>query len=108
LDTRFQRRKIAYRYITELSKNLNRSLLYKSDRVLDDICYVSLNDLEELKEGLSDPSQELIFLVKKLFSDVASENEIDNYLIKPFVHKTLISLTILQDYIRRDIYTNTW
>ena len=72
----------------KLSKKLNRDLEYKLDGVLDDSRYVSLNDLEALKKGLADPPQELVALLMKLFSYVASEAEIDNYLVKPFVRKT--------------------
>ena len=71
----------------EQTKKLNLDLEHKLDKTIADINYISLNDLEELKEGLSDPSQESANSLKRLFSHIAGEVEIDNYLVKPFCPK---------------------
>ena len=41
-----------------------------------------------LKEGLDDPSPELVRALKKLLLGVVSEAEIDKYLVSPFQPKT--------------------
>ena len=46
---------------------------------------ISLDDLEKLKEGLSDPSQEIVSVLKKIFSPVATKNGSEDYLVTPFL-----------------------
>jgi len=65
---------------TKLNLDLNRT----SDKAITDVNYVSLNDLVGLKDGLTDPPQQLVVALKKLLKSVASEVEIDEYLVKPF------------------------
>jgi len=50
-----------------------------------DNCNISLDELVGLKEGLSDPSQELVVALKKILRRVTSEAEIDKHLVKPFL-----------------------
>ena len=79
-----ENRQKAYQYIVELSKILNLDLEHRLDKTINEIDYISLNDLKNLKEGLSDPSQELVSALKKLCSHIASENEINERLVTPF------------------------
>ena len=46
-----------------------------------------LGQIDELKEGITDPTVELVARVKKLLKHVASECEIDEQLVKPFLAK---------------------
>lgn len=85
---RRESRKRAYRYIMEQAKKLPWNLNHKSGKLTADINYVSLSDLKDLKEGLVDPSHELVVALKTLFSHVASEAEINDYLVTPFLPKT--------------------
>ena len=87
MSTRGESRKIAYQYIVKQSKKLNIKLSLTSDEVLKDI-NISLNELIRLKEGLDDPSPELIRVLKKLLLGIVSEAEIDKYLVSPFQPKT--------------------
>ena len=87
MSKRRESRKRAYRYIVEQATKLNRDLGHESDKTIADIDYISLYDLEELKEGLSDPPQELVVKLKKIFRHVASEAKIDQYLVRPFLPK---------------------
>ncbi len=87
MTTRGESRKIAYQYIVKQSKKLNLKLSHTSDEVLKDI-NISLNELIRLKEGLDDPSPELVRALKKLLLGVVSEAEIDKYLVSPFSPKT--------------------
>ena len=77
---RSENRKIAYRYIVEQSKKMNRT----SDEVLKDIDNISLDELTRLREGLIDPSSELVQALKKLSLVVTTEDEINKYLVEPF------------------------
>ena len=88
MTDQWENRKRAYRYIVEKSRQQNLELRYNSDRRVADVNYVSLDDLKRLKEGLSNPSQELVSTLKKLFSHIASEHETDEYQFTPFLTKT--------------------
>ncbi len=46
--------------------------------------YLSLDDLDKLRNGLSDPDEQLVLTLKQLLKQVASEVEIDKNLVKPF------------------------
>ena len=87
MATRGKSRKIAYQYIVKQSKKLNLKLSLTSDDALKDV-NISLNELIRLKEGLDDPSPELVRTLKKLLLGVVSEAEIDKYLVSPFQPKT--------------------
>ena len=87
MTTRGESRKIAYQYIVKQSKKLNLKLSLTSDEILKDI-NISLNELIRLKEGLDDPSPELVQALKKLLLGVATVVEIDKYLVRPFQPKT--------------------
>lgn len=76
-------RKRAYRYVMAQTKKLNLDLMHGSDKTITDVNY----DLVGLKEGLAGPPQELVVALKKLLKDVASEAEIDEYLVRPFSPK---------------------
>ena len=86
MTTRGESRKIAYQYIIKQSKKLNLKLSHTSDEVLKDI-NISLEELLGLKEGLADPSPELVQALKKLLLGVATEAETDKYLVRPFQPK---------------------
>ena len=77
---------MAYEYIIKQSKKLNLELSHTSDEVLKDI-NISLNELFRLKEGLDDPSLELVQALKKLLLGVATVVEMDEYLVRPFQPK---------------------
>jgi len=87
LTTRGESRKIAYQYIVEQSKKPNLKLSVTSEEVIKDV-KISLDELMRLKEGLDDPSPELVRALKKLLLGVVSEAEIDKYLVSPFQPKT--------------------
>ena len=87
MPTRVESRKIAYQYIVEQSKKPNLQLSVTSDEVIKDV-NISLAELMRLKEGLDDPSLELVRALKKLLLGVVSEVEIDKYLVSPFQPKT--------------------
>ncbi len=87
MATRGESRKIAYQYIVKQSKKLNLKLSLTSDEMLKGI-NISLNELIRLKEGLDDPSPELVRALKKLLLGVANVVEIDRYLVRPFQSKT--------------------
>ena len=87
MPTRVESRKIAYQYIVEQSKKPNLQLSVTSDEVIKDV-NISLAELMRLKEGLDDPSLELVRALKKLLLGVVSEVEIDKYLVRPFQPKT--------------------
>ncbi len=54
----------------------------------NDVNYISLGDLLAIKKGLADTAPEMVVAVKKLLKAAASEAEIVEYLVKPFVNRT--------------------
>ena len=46
--------------------------------------YLALDDLDKLRNGLSDPDEQLVLTLKKLLKHVASEAEINKFLVEPF------------------------
>ena len=83
MSDRSDSRKIAYQYIVKQSDKLNLKLSRTSDEAIRD-ANISLNELMRLKEGLADPSPELVQALKKLLLGVATEAEIEKYLVIPF------------------------
>jgi hypothetical protein len=74
-----QLRKTAYKYIKgQLSKFHGRN--YNGDPTI----IVTLDELILLKEGLTDPSAELVASLKQLFQGISIEAEIDARLVVPF------------------------
>ena len=88
MTSRRESQKRAYHYIITQATKLNLDLSRISDKAAADANYISLNDLVGLKEGLADPNQQLVVALKNLFKGVASEVEIDEYLVTPFHTKT--------------------
>ncbi len=82
-----EKRRKAYEYILNQTKKLNLELLHKSDKTIANISYIPLSDIEKVKEGIADPSEELVEMLKKLFHQIASEAEIEDHLVKPFSDK---------------------
>ncbi len=83
--SRRQKRQQAYSYILNQTKKINWNFERSFKNSINDVGYISLADIQELKEGLSNPSPELVATLKILFRRVASQDEIDNHLIKPFL-----------------------
>ena len=82
-----EKRRKAYEYILNQTKKLNLELLHKLDKTIANISYIPLSDIEKVKEGIADPSEELVEMLKKLFHHIASEAEIEDHLVKPFSDK---------------------
>jgi len=87
LTSQREKRRKAYEYILNQTKKLNLELLHKSDKTIANISYIPLSDIEKVKEGIADPSEELVEVLKKLFRHIASEAEIEDHLVKPFSDK---------------------
>jgi len=74
-----QLRKTAYEYIRgEIGK------LHWFSYDADHPSTITLNELMLLKEGLADPSTELVALLKQLLKGSVTEAEIDAHLVAPF------------------------
>ena len=72
-------RKEAYCYICQrLSKLLTLS------NAANDGSVISLEELRLLKEGMADPSPEMVALVKRLVGSIVGDAEIDAHLVTPF------------------------
>ena len=82
-----EKRRKAYEYILNQTKKLNLELLHKSDKTIANISYIPLSDIKKVKEGIADPSEELVEVLKKLFRHIATEAEIEDHLVKPFSDK---------------------
>ena len=88
MTTRSENRKRAYQYIMRQSEKLNLTLHSDSYKTTTDVNYISLDDIVRLKKGLADPPPELVLALRNLLKGVASEAEIDEYLVRPFQHET--------------------
>ena len=77
--SRKQLRKEAYKYVLERLSGLPP---HSSD--LGSPPNISLGDLRLLKEGLADPSAELVASLKQLLRGFVMEAEIDAHLVVPF------------------------
>ncbi|MFC1875007.1 hypothetical protein ACFLY3_02485 [Chloroflexota bacterium] len=75
----------AYSFILKKVKEIDLAGNYRSSKITDFIDYISINDLIELKEGISNPSQQLVTNLKKLLQGATNEAEIDRYLVRPFI-----------------------
>ena len=87
LTSQREKRRKAYEYILNQTKKLNLEFSHKSDKTIANISYIPLSDIEKVKEGIADPSEELVEVLKKLFRHIASEAEIEDHLVKPFSAK---------------------
>jgi hypothetical protein len=74
-----QLRKKAYVYIKGQIGNLD-GLSHSTSQVT----IIPLNDLMLLKEGIADPSDALVTLLKQLLNGSITEAKIDNNLVTPF------------------------
>ncbi len=72
-------RKEAYRYICEI---LGRMRVQSN--TAGDSSVISLEDLSLLREGRSDPSPEMVALVKRWVGQMVGDAEIDAHLVTPF------------------------
>lgn len=88
MTSRSENRIRAYRYIIENVGKANQDLSHRPDKMLADINYISLAELVKLREGTADPSKELVTALKELLNGVASEAEIEDYLVSPFLKGT--------------------
>ena len=84
LMSKSQLRKTAYEYIRGEISKLNW-FSYDADHP----SIIPLNELMLLKEGLADPSAELVASLKQLLKGSVTEVEIDAYLVTPFQPRRL-------------------
>lgn len=87
MTNRHESRKRAYHYIVGQAKKVNWDPPIDSDERLAEVLDIPISDLNSLKEGLCDPSQKLIAAFKKLFGSTIHEDEVDSYLVTPFLAK---------------------
>jgi hypothetical protein len=77
--SRRQLRVTAYEYIkAQISK------YHGNARYADLSVIVPLDDIESLKEGIADPSAELVASLKQLLTNISVEEEFEAHLIVPF------------------------
>ena len=70
--------------MSQKAKELEAKGNYGIDKYIEETDIVYLEDLDKLKRGTADPSNELILILKKLLNPVASGIEIERCLVKPF------------------------
>ena len=91
MTSRRDKRKKAYEFLYEKLQKLGRTASSRIDRNIDNVSPVSLAEIDDPKKGLADPSKEFISELKILLHHIASESEIEEYLIKPFLSRSKIS-----------------
>jgi len=82
LTSRRDKRKQAYQF-----HDSDHRLGYNTAKSLDVTSVISLAEMDELKKGYADPSEELVIVLKTLLNHVASECKIEEYLVTPFLSK---------------------
>jgi hypothetical protein len=87
LKDKIASRKQAYSFILKKVKELILASNYRLSKGAELLDYISINDLTEPREGISDPSQHLIAKLKCFLKGITSESEINRYLIRPFKYK---------------------
>jgi hypothetical protein len=79
---RSEARKKAYRYICGCLKQI-----HVSQYVVKEDSIIPLGELLELKEGLADPSPQLIALLRGNFGTSVSQSELEANLVAPFIER---------------------
>jgi len=79
-----QLRKTAYEYIKGQIGNI-----HGLSNSASQLTIIPLNDLMLLKEGLADPSDALVTLLKQLLKGSVTEAEIDTNLVTPFQQRRI-------------------
>ncbi len=67
----------AYRFILERTSRATSEMLPTGSQIL-------LSDLDALSRGLADPSEQLVAVLRSLPRNIATPDEIDEYLAIPF------------------------
>ncbi len=84
MSSRIEQRKQAYEFIRQKAKGFEAKGSYKIEKYIEETDIVYLEDLDKLRRGIADPSNELVSILKNLFRSVASEIETEENLVKPF------------------------
>jgi hypothetical protein len=84
LLSKITQRKQAYEFIYQKAEELETKGSYGIDEYVEKTDIVYLEDLDKLKRGIADPSNELVSILKKILRPVASDIEIEGHLVKPF------------------------
>ena len=63
--SRIEQRKRAYEFVYQKAKELEAKGNYGIDKYIEETDIVYLEDLDKLKRGIADPSNELILILKK-------------------------------------------
>lgn len=82
--SKIKQRQEAYEFISQKAEELKTKGSYRINDHVEKTDIVYLEDLDKLKRGISDPSNELVSILKKILRPVASDIEIEGHLIKPF------------------------
>ena len=82
---RREKRIRAYLYIREHIVRVGQDLASIPEKTLTDVSYISLHELVGLREGIIDPSKELVAAFKRVLQGRVSEAEIEEYLVTPFL-----------------------
>jgi len=85
LTNRIEMRKKAYQYIYNKLQESGNNLSYNPVKLINATNVISLAELDKLRQGIADPSEELIVALKTLLHHVDSEGELEEYLVKPFL-----------------------
>ena len=88
MTSRRDKRKKAYQFVYDKLHESGHRISHNADQAIDVANVISLAELYKLKSGDTDPSSEFVIGLKALLRHVASESEIEEYLVKPFLSKS--------------------
>jgi len=88
LTSRIDKRKKAYHYIYKKLHESGHRPSYNTAKLPDVNIVIPLAEIDKLREGITDPSEELITALKTLLRHTTSESEIEEILVKPFLFRS--------------------
>ncbi len=91
MTSRRDRRKQAYKFIYNKLHESDYKLGHTTGKSVDVTSVISLAEIDKLKRGYADPSEELVAALKIILHPVAKEQEIEDYLVKPFLSESSLS-----------------
>ncbi len=79
MTARSDLRKEAYHYILQILSDVS-----VNDKEESRVTCIPLEELRLIKEGIADPSPDLVTLLKSMLCDTVSESVLDSHLVAPF------------------------
>ena len=91
MTSRRDKRKQVYQFIYGILHESGHWPVHSTAGSFDVVSAISLAEIEQLKKGSTDPSTELVVALNTLLNSITGKDEIEKYLVKPFMSKPHLS-----------------